>query len=435
MAFREFDAPTLSRRSLLRGSAYTAAGTALASMPFSHLLAAHDVSESWPAIAQLVEKYVGGGKVANMVITLGSGQEDHAHTVSQGKLGFTSRKNATEDSLYRIYSQTKPITGMATMMCIDEGLIGLDQPLAEIIPAFADMRVLNSQQSPLDDSVPAERPITIRQLLTHTSGLGYDITSKGHLLNAYREQGITSGQVSKLPIPGIPSVTSAPSLEEFANRLAKLPLIYQPGTQWSYSASIDLLGRVIEIASGVSFDAFLQERFFDPLGMESTYWQVPASEVGRLTDNYGILGGTPLPIDPAASSIYSEKPPLIWGGSGLVCSPRDYDRFQRMLLGHGKLDGKRIMGELAVRVGTSNIMPKTASTKGTWVEGQGMGAGGRSVGSQYGWGGAAGTLSSIDYDLNMRVGLYTQYLPADSYPIRKEFIEAIVADTGVMKGL
>ncbi len=434
MAFREFDAPALSRRSLIKGSAYAAAGSALAGLPFSQLLAAHDVSTGWPNVAKLVEKYVGGGKVANMLITLGNGQEDHAHTVSRGKLAFGSKKQIDADSLYRIYSQTKPITGMATMMLIDEGKLGLDQPLAEIIPAFAEMRVLKTQESPLDDSVPAERPITIRQLLTHTSGLGYNIISKGHLLKAFNDQGITSGQISKLPIPGVAAGDSAPSLEAFADRLAALPLMYQPGTQWSYSASIDLLGRVIEVASGQSFDAFLQERLFDPLGMESTFWQVPESELGRLTDNYGILNGVPLPVDPASNSIYAEKPPLIWGGSGLVCSARDYDRFQRMLLGHGKLDGKRVMGELAVRVGTGNIMPKTATTKGTWVDGQGMGAGGRSVGSQFGWGGAAGTLSTIDYDLNMRVGLYTQYIPAETYPIRKEFIEAVLADTAAMKG-
>ena len=432
MAFREFDA--LSRRSLLRGSAYAAVGSALAGLPFTQLLAAHDVSQAWPNIAKLVEKFVGGGKVANLLVTLGSGQQDHAHTVGGGKLGFTRTAEANSDALYRIYSQTKPITGMATMMLIDDGKLGLDQPLAEILPAFANPRVLVDPAGSLDNTVAAERPITIRHLLTHTAGLGYNITSKGPLQEAINKLGITSGQISKFPIPGLPVVESAQGLEQWADRLATLPLMYQPGTRWSYSASIDLLGRVIEVASGKSFDTFLQERLFDPLGMESTFWQVPASEVERLTDNYGVLNGNPQPIDPAAASIYLEKPPLIWGGSGLVSSPRDYDRFQRMLLGRGMFDGKRVMGEMAVRIGTSNIMPKGVATKGTWIEGQGFGAGGRVTKSSFGWGGAAGTLSSIDYDLNMRMGLYTQYTPAESYPIRNEFLAAVAADLAAMKG-
>jgi CubicO group peptidase (beta-lactamase class C family) len=439
MAFRNFDPANvteaaLSRRALMRGGAYAAASSALAGLPFGQMLAAHDVSQAWPHLAALYEKFVGGGKVANMIITLGKGQEDHAHTVGGGKLGFASSQDVDADSLFRIYSMTKPITGMAIMMLIDEGKIGLDQPLAEIIPAFAKPRVLVEEDGPLDNTVAADRPITIRQMLTHTSGIGYIINAKGPLRKAYAENGLVGGRVSRLPIPGLPEVTPAPNLEVWTERLASLPLIAQPGTKWHYSASIDLLGRVVEIASGMEFEAFLKERFFDPLGMESTFFTLPKDQIGRMTDNYGILNGTPLPIDPAKNSIYLDKPTIASGGGGLISSARDYDRFQRMLLGHGKFDGKRVMGELAVRVGTSNIMPKTASTKGTWVEGQGMGAGGRSVGSSFGWGGAAGTLASIDYGLNMRIALFTQYMPTESYPIRKEFLEAIAKDTAHLKG-
>jgi CubicO group peptidase (beta-lactamase class C family) len=433
MAFRNFDNETLSRRSLLRAGAYTAAGGALATMPATRLLA-HEASAEFPAIAAMIEKYVGSGKVANILVTLGLGTGKHAHHVSKGTLSFSSKKEADLDSLYRIYSMTKPITGMATMMLIDDGKLGLDQPVAEILPAYANMRVLKDPAGALEDTVPAERPITIRQLLTHTAGLGYNITGKGPIRAAFGKLGLSSGQISKFPIPGVAASDSIKGLDKWADTLATLPLMYQPGTRWSYSASIDLLGRVIEVASGMSFDAFLQQRMFDPLGMDSTYWQVPASELGRLTDNYGVLNGVPLPVDPARNSIYSEKPPLIWGGSGLVCSPRDYDRFQRMVLGYGKVDGKRVMGELAVRVGVSNILPKGVTTKGTWVAGEGFGAGGRSVAGTYGWGGAAGTLSSVDFGKNMRGALFTQYLPAESYPIRKEFLAALAKDTGAMQG-
>ncbi|MFZ9394935.1 MAG: serine hydrolase domain-containing protein [Erythrobacter sp.] len=431
MAFRSFENPQLSRRGLLRGGALLAAGGVMAGVPFGRdLLRAHDVSEAWPNVAARIEHYVGSGKVANMVASFGRGTGD-AHVVARGSLAFGSASEAGVDSLYRIYSMTKPVTGIATMMLVEDGKLRLDQPLAEILPAFAEMRVLKRPDGALDDTVPAERPITIRQLLTHTSGLGYDIVSKGPLLDAYRAVGITSGQLSRLPIPGLPQVRSAPSLAAYADRLAALPLMLQPGTKWSYSAGIDLLGRVIEAASGQSFGEFLQQRLFGPCGMTSTYWQVPGSEVDRLTDNYGILAGMPLPVDPAGSSIFLDSPPLEWGGSGLVTSPGDYDRFLKMVLGYGMIDGQRVMGEAAVRTATSNLLPETATTQGTWVAGQGFGAGGRVVGQTFGWGGAAGTLASVDYGSGLRAGLYVQYMPSDAYPIRAEFLAALAKDLGV----
>ncbi|MGB3805813.1 MAG: serine hydrolase, partial [Erythrobacter sp.] len=153
----------------------------------------------------------------------------------------------------------------------------------------------------------------------------------------------------------------------------------------------------------------------------------------RFTDNYAVVNDKPLPIDPASMSVYLDEPAFPFGGAGLVSSPRDYDRFQRMLLGYGKLGDRRIMSESAVRTGTSNILPDTATTDGTWVAGQGFGAGGRVVGNSYGWGGAAGTLASVDYDLGLRAGLYTQYMPSESYPMRKEFLAAYTADLEQMR--
>ncbi|MEL7445372.1 MAG: serine hydrolase domain-containing protein [Pseudomonadota bacterium] len=434
MAFRNFDTPDLSRRALFRGGAYMAAGGMLASLPMGRALMAHDVSDSWTNIAKLYDNYVGGGKVANLLVTLGKGQEDHAHTVGGGKLAIGGDAPVDENSLFRIYSMTKPITGMAIMMLIDDGLIGLDQPLGDILPAFAKMDVLVDPKGALEDTVPAERPITIRQLLTHTSGLGYQIVSEGPLRDAYNENGLVGGRVSRFPIPGFPPVTPAPGLEEWADRLATLPLMYQPATKWSYSCSIDLLGRVIEVASGQGFEAFLKARLFDPCGMDSTFMTVPESEKGRLTDNYGILNGMPLPLDQGSNSIYLDAPKVPSGGGGLVSSPKDYDRFLRMLLGYGKLDGTRVMGELAVRIGTSNLLPKTVDTTGSWIAGEGHGAGGRSVNGSFGWGGAAGTIAAIDYGLNMRTQLYTQYMPTEAYPIRDEFLAALEADLQGMKG-
>ena len=434
MAFRELEDARFSRRAMLRGGAWLGAGVAIASQPFGRAAFAHDHLDStqWANVQALIDQYAGSGKVANMLASLGFGQAD-ATVLAKGSLSFGQPAMADSDSLYRIYSMTKPITGMATMMLIDDGKIGLDQPLAEILPGFANMQVLVDPAGSLDNTVPAQRPITIRHLLTHTAGLGYDIVSKGPLLKSLQQMGITSGQVSKLPIPGFPDVQDAPGLEAWTDRLATLPLIAQPGAKWSYSYGMDVLGRVIEVASGMSFGAFLQQRLFDPCGMSSTFFTVPQSEIGRLTTNYGILNGIPLPMDPAKNSVFADTPPIEWGGSALVSSPRDYDRFQRMLLGYGVIDGTRVMGELAVRVGTSNLLPEGADLSNTWLAGQQFGAAGRVQGKAYGWGGAAGTVAFVDFDTKLRASLFTQYMPADIYPVSDQFPKAVIADLGVMQ--
>ena len=435
MAYRNFANPALTRRSLLNASGYAAAGAAFATLPFGRELLAHDVSESWPRVAALAEKYVSEGKVANLFMTFGWGQDDHAHTVGGGTLALGNDTEVDMDTLYRIYSMTKPITGMATIMLIDDGKIGLDMPLYEVLPAYREMMVQKEYDGALtDDNLePAASPITIRQLLTHTAGLGYGIVQQGPIKDEYEKRGLIPGQVSRLPIPGIGRAKAVDSLEVFADELAKLPLVLQPGTKWSYSVSLDLLGRVIEVVEGKPFDTVLQERIFEPCGMNSTFFTVPESEVGRFTTNYGVMAGNSLPIDPAASSIYLDAPPFPFGGAGLVSSPRDYDRFLRMLLGYGKLGNTRVMGELAVRIATSNILPKTATTEGTWVAGEGFGAGGRSSNGQFGWGGAAGTLGAVDYRLGLRAGLFTQYMPTEAYPIREEYMEALEADVAGMR--
>ena len=221
--------------------------------------------------------------------------------------------------------------------------------------------------------------------------------------------------------------------EAFADRLAGLPLIAQPGKRWHYSASIDLLGRVVEVVSGQPFAEFLAERIFEPCGMDSTWFQVPASERARLTDNYFILEGRPIPIDMAATSVFLDAPAFPAGGGGLVSSPRDYDRFLRMVLGLGTIDGRRVMAEEAVRLGVSNLLPEGADTSGTFVAGEGFGAGGRVQGRSFGWGGAAGTLGSVDFDLGLRAGLFTQYMLAETYPVRRDFVAALMSDLAAMQ--
>jgi len=423
----------LSRRSLLRGSAMLAAGAAI----FPRLaFASQGIEARFPAVAAMVDSYVTQRKVSGMLATLGLGAGAPG-TIARGLEAFDDPDAMGLDSLYRLYSMSKPVTGMATMLLIDEGKLRLDQPLADLLPKFAKMQVQVTPDGSITDLRPAKTPITIRHLLTHTAGLGYSIVQKGPLKEAYEAAGVVPGQVTKLPIPGMSRGTAVPSLEVFADRLASMPLVYEPGTQWSYSVGLDLLGRVIEVASGQSFDTFLADRIFKPLGMTSTWFQVPASETNRLTANYGILNGTPIPIDPAKASIFADKPPFPMGGAGLVGSPRDYDRFLAMLAGYGTLDGTRVLSEAAVRLGTSNLLSEGVDTKGTFANGSGFGAGGRvglgDAAGQYGWGGAAGTIGLVDLRRGFRGGLFTQYMPSEAYPVHREFPDAVLADLKAMQ--
>jgi len=431
MAFRDFETPQLSRRSLLRSGALLGAGAAIGGLPFGRAAFAQAATR-WTNVARLANEYVDARKVANVVAALGWGQAA-PDVVAAGTLALGQSGQAGIDSLYRVYSMTKPITGMAAMILIDEGKLGLDQPLADVLPAFADMKVQKTYDGSITDLEPARRPITIRNLLTHTAGLGYSIIQKGPIKTAYEEAGLIPGQVTKLPIAAMfGRGKSVRSLADFADGLARMPLIAQPGTRWSYSVALDLMGRVIEVASGQPFDAFLRERIFDPTGMNSTFFQVPASELPRLTTNYGVLDGTLVPIDPPTQSVYADPPAFPMGGAGLVSSARDYDRFLQMLLGYGKIDGTRVMSELAVRVGTSNLLPEGVEMKGTFAEGAGFGAGGRvGLGEQagtYGWGGAAGTAAFVDFRRGLRATMMTQYMSATPYPLTDQFTKAVLAD-------
>jgi CubicO group peptidase (beta-lactamase class C family) len=323
---------------------------------------------------------------------------------------------------------------MAAMILVGEGKMKLDQPISEFLPEFANMTVLTDPEKSMD-AVPAKNQITVRHLLTHTAGLGYSIITKGPLLQAYLDNGITPGIVSRFPIPGQPTSTPTPDLKTFSQRLAKLPLIAEPGTKWSYSISLDLLGRVIEVASGMDFEAFLKTRIFEPLKMNSSYFQVPKSETPRLVSNYAPVNGILFPIDPAATSIYLDKPAFAFGGAGVVCSARDYDRFLNMLANYGELDGVRIMSPKTAALAMSDLLPPSVSTDGTFADAAGFGAGGR-VGKGanegvYGWGGAAGTVAFVDPKRKLRAVCMAQYMPSSAYPFHDNFAKWVLKDLGL----
>ncbi|WP_423140686.1 serine hydrolase domain-containing protein [Parablastomonas sp. CN1-191] len=417
----------LSRRRLL------GAGLLGAGMMAAPRWALAAPAPSFPAIEKMLTDYVDGGKLAGAVASVGFGQAPPTF-LARGRQSLDAPTPIGADSLFRIYSMTKPITGMAAMILVDEGKLRLDQPLSDILPKFKAMQVLKDAGGPLDQVEAAKTPITIRNLLTHTAGLGYHIIQKGPIQQAYMAAGLVPAAATRLPIPGLSGGKVLPSLAAFADALAAMPLVYQPGTKWSYSVGLDLMGRVIEVVSGMPFDRFVMERIVGPCGMGETGFAVAPALKDRLTSNYGVLDGALLPLDPARNSIFLDPPPYPFGGAGLVSSPRDYDRFLQMLVGFGKLGTRRVMSESAVRMGTSNLLP--AGVPGP--DGSGFGAGGRvGLGESagvYGWGGAAGTIAFADLKRGIRAGFYTQYMPSDAYPIHAAFPVAVRSDLAAMAG-
>ncbi len=419
--------PNFDRRQFLSSLALTSAA---AVSPAWAKVAKRGVSHSWPAVQAVLDQWVRDKKVPGAAAGIARGL-DQMDFMTAGTIAFDSQTAVTADTLFRAYSQTKPVTGMAAMLLIEDGKLSMDQNIADFIPAFANPRVMTEPEKSLA-SRPASGPITVRQLLTHTAGLGYTIITRGPLLKAYNELGITPALVSKMQIPGFSGGPTAPSLEEFANRLGTLPLIADPGRKWSYSVALDLMGRVIEVASGMGFDEFLQLRIFKPLGMTSSYFQVPSTEISRLTTNYFELAGRTIPVDAGKDSIYLDKPPFAFGGAGLVTSPRDYDRFALMLMGEGAIGRTRIMKPETARWGMSNLLHPDTEIGG-FAKGQGFGAGGRVTIAKspigeglgtYSWGGAAGTNWMVDRTRNLRGSAWIQLMGSNGQSFGQQVAKA-----------
>ncbi|WP_443026712.1 serine hydrolase domain-containing protein [Sphingomonas sp. Leaf21] len=398
-----------------------------------------------PATQALFDTYVRTGKMPGIVAAIGI-QGRPPMFVAAGRTGLEPGAPAvTPDSLWRVYSMTKPITAMAAMILIEEGKLKLDQPLSDIYPAYRQMRVLTDPDASLATR-PATKPITIRELLTHTAGLGYGFNAKGPLLKEYERLGLmpfaANAQVEAKVRPTRPA-----TLQQFAERAAAVPLVAEPGTQWSYSMGLDVMAAVVEKVSGVPFERFVQTRLFTPLKMNSSYWQVPASAANRLVSNYTFLGDNLVPVDPAATSVFRQAPSFPYGGAGLVMSARDYDRFLQMLQNEGQVDGVRVMKPETVRLAMSNLLPQgvsyggvsgsTGGSAGAIPTGYGAGGsvtladtpGGPGKGT-YGWGGAAGTIAYVDPTRHMRGTVMVNYFPADRYPLRRDLAAALYQDLG-----
>lgn len=423
---RERTEAALDRRMILRMGAVAGLGALLPA-----IARAAETPELLPRVRAVVERWVGPGRFPGMVASLGlPGREPEF--VARGSEGFTDVDAVSADSLFRIYSMTKPVTAMAAMQLIAQGKLALDQPLADVLPAFRHMMVQDEYDGSVTALHPASRPITMRHLMTHTSGIGYTIIQRGPIKVLMEDKGLVAGQISRIPVPGLARGDAVRGLDRFADLLAEVPLVADPGARFSYSMGLDLMGRVIEVVTGRPFDEHLAETIFGPAGMSSTWFRVPASQAHRLTTNYAAVGGILAPIDEGASSIYLDAPAFPFGGAGLVSSPRDYDRFLRMLAQGGVIDGTRVLAESAVRTGTANLLPEGVAVPRELGGPCGFGAGGRvglaAEAGLYGWSGAAGTVGMVDMVHGLRSQIFVQFMPPNALTLLPEFQSALKAD-------
>ncbi len=336
------------------------------------------------------------------------------------------------DTRFRIYSMTKPITSVAAMMCFEQGLIALDDELSKFIPEFADTRVFVGGSSLRPATTPMAQPITIWHLMTHTAGLTYGWMHNHPVDAMYRSAGFDWDPPSEL------------DLAACCRRLARLPLRCQPGSEWNYSVATDVLGRVVEIASGLALEEFFAERIFGPLKMSETSFFAEGEAAGKLAVLYSpdIMTGRATRAS-HMGEVALRRPKAALGGSGLVSSAADYHRFTQMLLRHGELDGVRILGARTVSYMTRNHLPGGVDLAhfgnpiGEQAEaGVGFGLGlsvvtdptalqvTSSVG-EYGWGGAASTVFWVDPEEELTVLFFTQLLPSTTYPIRRQLKQLV----------
>ena len=374
------------------------------------------------------KSYLDSGKLP-CVATLVSRNGQIVHEAYRGRDELNGGNPINADTIFRIYSMTKPITSVAAMMLFEKAKLRLDDPLEKYIPEFADVEVW--VKGTIDDYETRKpyRSIQIRDLLTHTSGLTYGFLMQHEVDAMYRREKIARPDES---------------LEEMCKRLAKLPLLFSPGTRWNYSHSTDVLGRVVEVASGQTLDAFFREKIFEPLGMEDTDFFVPEEKLKRLMACYSRDPETGKITESdgkgALSKAYRAQPPLLNAGGGLVSTLRDYHRFCLMLLHGGSLDGVRLLSPKTVEFMRLNHLPegKTIKQMGdktfseARMEGNGFGLGGSvivdvadsmqpgSIGT-FSWGGLANTFFWIDYAEELIAIQATQMIPSGCYPLRPQF--------------
>lgn len=378
------------------------------------------------------------GRLAGGSVLIGRrGQVGYFETA--GVADLDTGEAFSREAIVRAYSMTKPIVTAAAMMLYEEGCFQLDHPISAYLPEFTSSEVWTGGE--LSNTVPAESPIAVWHIMSHTSGLTYGFMQSNVVDAEYRARGIEQ------PSPNI-------NLEEWVKALSEIPLICHPGSEWNYSVSTDVLGRLVEVWSGMSLDVFLEERLFKPLGMVDTGFFVRAENKERLSAMYGPkvgagLGGVgqvPLSergglklLDKAEGSRYLAPATLLSGGGGLVSTMEDYSRFCQMMMNGGELGGKRLLAPSTIRHMRSNHLPdgKDMSQMGqpvwseTSYEGIGFGLGFAVVidpikaaivasPGEHHWGGAASTFFWLDPVEDLWAIFLTQLMPSSTYPFRRE---------------
>ncbi|WP_061292899.1 serine hydrolase domain-containing protein [Herbidospora cretacea] len=299
----------------------------------------------------VLARHVDSGRIPGVVALVGRDGETHVEAL--GTMNHGGGAPMRRDTIFRMASTSKPVTMAAAMVLLDECRLRLDDVVLPWLPELADRRVLTRLDAPLDDTVPARRPITVRDVLTCTFGLGMDMTALGApIMDAVFGQGLTPDGPTPMPGP-----------DEWMRRLGELPLMHQPGERWQYHIGSDLLGVLVSRVTGRSFGDFLRERVFGPLGMEDTGFHVPAEKAGRLPDLYAPdpASGEFHVWDAADGGRWSSPPAFEGGGGGLVSTAGDYHAYFRMLLNGGVHEGERILSRPAVELMTTDRLTPAQS--------------------------------------------------------------------------
>jgi len=346
-----------------------------------------------------------------------------------GYMDLESRTQLRDDAIYRMYSNTKIVTSVAAMMLLERGTYSLDDPLEKHLPEFANMQVLNSDAKTLTDTSAATTSITPRHLLSHSAGLSYGFIEPESVIDA----GYLAGGINILG-------DYDETLEQLSNRLGEFPLVYQPGSQWRYSFATDITARLVEVLSGQSFDAFLQENIFEPLGMSDTGFFVPKDKQDRFVTMYaGIDQLDPMKpglvkADDPKTGIYSKPRKLLSGGGGLVSTVQDYLSFIRTLINGGEYNGAKLLkpetlalmrtNQLAANVGVAFpmwSMPGTVFGLGFALRQTIEQDDSKHAQDEYFWGGMAGTHSWMAPHSNIAGMCFTQRMPGFWHPFSHEF--------------
>jgi CubicO group peptidase (beta-lactamase class C family) len=381
-------------------------------------------------------RYVDDGRLAGWLITV-SRRGSLAHVSRRGWRDVEAGLPVETDTLWRIYSMSKPITSVAAMILYEEGAFDLTDPVSKFIPSFGDVRVYVGGSDMKPVTVPATEPVRIWHLLTHTSGLTYGF------LRVHPADAIHRAAGFEWVWPS--GITLAHACDTWAG----IPLLFQPGAEWNYSVSTDVLGRVIEVASGQPLDTFFAERIFGPLGMTDTGFYAPEPELARLAALYAVGADRKARRLDVLGETARRPPTILGGGGGLVATAGDYHRFLQMLLDRpdspaGSLEGVTLLSPRTVRYMARNHLPGGADLetfgRPTHAEsplrGMGFGLGfavvidpaaGKVICSpgELSWGGAASTAFWIDQAEELTVSFFTQLMPSNAYPLRSRLRQLV----------